>query len=161
MKVFEAMSQSVITVVPKTALRDVLQLMLRFYLNGMLVVDDRRDLAGIVTYSDLVRSLLPTAAELIEHQEYISSPESMEDRFQDWAGLAVDQIMTKRVITVSPDLEVLKAGAIMSANRVKQLPVVCDHALIGIISYIDIGWGLAFRNSRPSCVRGPIRQLAR
>jgi predicted transcriptional regulator len=85
----------------------------------------------------------------MEHQEYISSPESMEDRFQDWAAIPVDQIMTERVITVSPDMEVLKAGAIMSANRVKQLPVVRDHGLIGIISYTDIGWGLISQNFQP------------
>jgi CBS domain-containing protein len=146
MKVAELMSPSIITVERQTPLRHVLQLMLRFHLNDVLVVDNRHDLAGIVTYSDLIRSLLPSETELMEHQEYISSPESMEDRFQEWAGTPVDRIMTERVITVSPDIEVLKAGAIMSANHVKQLPVVRDHGLIGIISYADIGWGLISQN---------------
>ena len=50
--------------------------------------------------------------------------------------------MTKNVITVSPDLEALKAGATMTARRVKQLPVVRNHKVIGIISHTDIGWGL-------------------
>lgn len=154
MKVAELMSPSIVAVEPKTPIRHALQLMLRFHLNNVLIVDDRHDLAGIVTYSDLIRSLLPSETELMEHQEYMCSPESMEDRFQDWARVPVDQIMTARVITVPPDLEVLKAGAIMSANHVKQLPVVRNHELIGIISYSDIGWGLIAHNSQPSCAKG-------
>jgi CBS domain-containing protein len=54
----------------------------------------------------------------------------------------VDEIMTRNVITVSPDLEALKAGAIMTARRIKQLPVVHNHKVMGIISHTDIGWGL-------------------
>lgn len=160
MKVVELMNPSMITVGPKTVLRHILHLMLRFHLNDVLVVNDRHELAGIVTHSDLLRSLLPTQTELMEHQEYICSPESMEDRFYDWAELPVDQIMSKRVITVSPDLEVLKAGAIMSANHVKQLPVVRGHALIGIISYTDIGWGLMSQNPQSSRSGASARRLA-
>ena len=151
MKVAELMSPSIVSVELKTPIRHALQLMLRFHLNNVLVVDDKHDLAGIVTYSDLIRSLLPSETELMEHQEYLCSPETMEDRFPDWARIPVEQIMTERVITVSPDLEVLKAGAIMSANHVKQLPVVRKRELIGIISYPDIGWGLITHNSQPSC----------
>ena len=68
--------------------------------------------------------------------------------------------MTERVITVSPDVEILKAGAIMSANRIKQLPVVRNHDLIGIISYTDIGWGLISQNSRAICTVASPSRLA-
>ena len=127
---------------PKTPLRQILRLMLRYHLNDILVVDREQRLAGIVTYSDLSRKLLPTPEELIEHEEYIDSPESMEDRFKDFADLPVGEIMTKNVITVSPDDEALHAGATMTARRVKQLPVVRDRKVIGIIGRSDIGWGL-------------------
>jgi CBS domain-containing protein len=142
MKVLELMSPSVITVGPKTPLREVLQLMLRYHLNDILIVDSEQRLAGIVTYPDLSRRLLPTEQELVDHEEYMTTPQSMEDRFVDIASVPVDQIMTRNVITVSPDLEALKAGATMTAHRVKQLPVVRNHKVIGIISYTDIGWGL-------------------
>ena len=60
MKVFELMNPKVITVGPKTPLREILQLMLRYHLNNIVVVDSSETLAGIVTYSDLSRKLLPT-----------------------------------------------------------------------------------------------------
>jgi CBS domain-containing protein len=142
MKVLELMSHTVIAVGPKTPLRQILQIMLRHHLNDVLIVDREGTLLGILTYSDLSRKLLPTEKELIEHEEYMLTPQSMEDRVTDIVNVPVDEIMTRKVITVSPDVEVLKAGATMTAHRVKQLPVVRGHKVVGIISHTDIGWGL-------------------
>jgi len=49
---------------------------------------------------------------------------------------------------VSPNTEVLKAGAIMTAHHVKQLPVLRKDKVVGIISHTDIGWGLMMQNGR-------------
>jgi len=126
--------------------------MLRYHLNDILVVDSEQKLVGIVTYPDLSRKLLPTEQELMEHEEYMTTPQSMEDRFTDIARVPVDEIMTRKVITVSPDLEVLKAGATMTANRIKQLPVVRNDKVVGIISHTDIGWGLVKQYAE--CMKG-------
>jgi len=152
MKVVELMNPKLITVGPKTPLREVLQLMLRYHLNNILIVDSAQGLAGIVTYSDLSRKLLPTQKELMEHEEYLTTPQLMEDRFRDLARVPVDQIMTRNVVTVSPDSEALQAGATMTARRVKQLPVVRNHKLLGIISHTDIGWGLMMQYAE--CMKG-------
>jgi len=152
MKVFELMSPRVVAVGPKTPLREVLRLMLRYHLNDILVVDDGQRLVGIVTYPDLSRKLLPTERELMEHEEYMITPQLMEDRFRDIVSVPVDQIMTRDVITVPPDLEALKAGATMTARRVKQLPVVRDNKVIGIVSYTDIGCGLMMQYA--DCMKG-------
>jgi CBS domain-containing protein len=152
MKVHELMNSKVITVGPKTPLREILQLMLRYHLNGILVVDSEQRLEGVVTYSDLSRKLLPTQKELEEHEEYLTTPQSMEDRFRDIVSVPVDEIMTRNVVTVSPDLEALKAGATMTARRVKQLPVVQNRKVLGIISHTDIGWGLMMRYAE--CMKG-------
>jgi CBS domain-containing protein len=51
----------------------------------------------------------------------------MEDRITDVANTPVEDIMTTKVTTVSPGLEVLKAGATLTAHHVKQLPGVRGH----------------------------------
>ena len=148
MKVCELMSPAVGAVDPQTPLRDVLRLMLRRHLNDILVVDAEQRPVGIVTYSDLSRRLLPSERELVEHEEYVCQPESMEDRVADITGVPVGEVMTRHVITVSPDEEVLKAGATMTAHRIKQLPVVRGEKVVGIISHTDIGWGLLMQYGR-------------
>ena len=146
MKVRELMSPAVVAVDPKTPLRKILELMLRRHLNDVLVVDGEQRLAGIVTYSDLSRKILPTERELMEHEEYMIQPESMEDRISDVTNVAVGTAMTRHVITVAPDTEVLKAGALMTAHHIKQLPVVEGERIVGIISHTDIGWGLMMQH---------------
>jgi CBS domain-containing protein len=152
MKVLELMNPKVLTVGPKTPLREILQLILRYHLNGIPVVDSEQRLAGMVTYSDLSRRLLPTEKQLMEHEEYLTTPQLMEDRFRDIVNVPVDEIMTRNVISVSPDLEALKAGAIMTARRVKALPVVQNHKVVGVISHTDIGWGLMMQYA--ACMKG-------
>jgi len=152
MKVRELMNSAVVTVGPRTPLREVLQLMLRYHITNVVVVDNKHAVLGIVTFTDLSCRLLPTYDELAKHEEYLSTPESMEDRITDVANTPAEDIMTRKLITVSPDLEALKAGATMSANAVKQLPVVHDHKLIGIISHTDIGWGIM--TQYPECLMG-------
>jgi CBS domain-containing protein len=142
MKVSEWMNPRVVTVGPKTPLRGVLKLMLRHRLNNVLIEDSKQKLVGIVTYSDISRKLLPTEKELMEHEEYLTSPQLMEDRFVEIASVPVDEVMTKDVMTVPPDFEALMAGAKMTAHRVKQLPVVQNHKVVGIITHTDIGWAL-------------------
>jgi CBS domain-containing protein len=142
MKVLELMNPRSVTVGSKTPLHKILRLMLRYHLNDVVVVDSEQKLGGTVTYSDLSHKLLPTHNELMEHEEYLTSLLAMEDRFTDITDLPVDEIMTSNVITASPDDETLHAGAIMTGRHVKQLPVVQNHKVIGIISPKDIGWGL-------------------
>jgi CBS domain-containing protein len=145
MKVSELMNPRVVTVGPRTPLRKVMQLMLQHHLNDIVVVDSEHRLAGIVTYSDLSRKLLPTQKELMEHEEYLTTPALMADRFRDITGVAVEEIMTRDVITVTPDFDALQAGATLTARRIKQLPVVQHGKVIGIIGHPDIGWGLMMR----------------
>ncbi len=152
MKVLELMNPKVITVGLKTPLREVLQLILRYHLNNIVVVDGEERLAGIITHADLSRKLLPTQKELMEHEEYLTNPRTMEDRFRDFVNVPVEEIMTRKVITVSPDVEALQAGATMTARRIKQLPVVLDHKIVGIISHQDIGWGLMMQYAE--CMKG-------
>ena len=145
MRVSEVMNPRVAKVGPKTPLAEILQLMLRSHLNDLLVVDRKDKLLGIVTYADLSRRLLPSQQELVDHEEYLTNPALMEDRVEQIVNVPVEDIMTKRVITVSPQSHAIKAGALMTARHVKQLPVVDGERVVGMISHTDIGWGLMMR----------------
>lgn len=145
MKVSELMNPRVVKVGPKTPLRQILELMLRTHLNDVVVEDNKDRLLGIVTYGDLSRRLLPTPQDLAEHEEYLTDPELMEDRVANIVDVPVEEIMTKKVITVSPHSHAIQAGALMTAHHVKQLPVVENERVVGMISHTDIGWGLMMR----------------
>ncbi len=52
--------------------------------------------------------------------------------------LKARDIMTKDVITISPDTTVEEAARVLSENQISGVPVVKDNRLVGIVSERDI-----------------------
>jgi CBS domain-containing protein len=50
----------------------------------------------------------------------------------------VGDVMTRTVVTVSPDDEILDAAALMGDRRIRHLPVVQDGNICGIVGIRDI-----------------------
>jgi CBS domain-containing protein len=50
----------------------------------------------------------------------------------------VSEIMTREVVYIEPDRRVDEAMALMTAKRVRHLPVMADEKLVGIISVGDL-----------------------
>lgn len=141
MKVRDWMTRGFVGVPSDFRVVDALTTMLRFHLNGLPVVDDQQRLLGIVTLSDVRRRLLPRQQDLVDHEYYLHRPELIEERLQEVAELPVADVMTRQVITVDPEDPVLAAGALMSARRVRQIPVVEKGKVVGLITPHDIAWG--------------------
>lgn len=145
MKVSDLMTRHVLSVSPDTRLRAVQLLMLRYHLNDLLVMEDKKKLVGIVTYKDLFRKFLPTYEEVMEDSSYWTNPHHLEERMTSFLNRPVSEVMTTKLFTVSPDMHPVKAAALMNVHRVKQLPVLEKGRLLGIISYSDISWGVMLR----------------
>ena len=50
----------------------------------------------------------------------------------------VSEIMTRNVVYIEPDCRVDEAMALMTAKRVRHLPVMTDESLVGMISVGDL-----------------------
>ncbi len=83
------------------------------------VEDGEGRLVGLVSYRTLLRLL----ARDLPHGQHGPIP--------------VKDVMTRTVVTISPDTETLDAIALMRAKRVACLPVVEDGRLVGILSERD------------------------
>ncbi|ADB57480.1 M50 family metallopeptidase [Archaeoglobus profundus] len=109
-KVGDVMTPNPICVTPDMTVRDVISLMLRQKHLGYPVVKDGR-LVGIVTLKDI------TDADEND---------------------VVENVMSRKVIAVTPETKVFEALRIMSENRIGRLPVVEGDRVVGIISRSDI-----------------------
>lgn len=54
----------------------------------------------------------------------------------------VDEVMSKTVITATPDMDVHRAADLMAQNQIRRLPVLENNSMVGIVSIGD----LAVRN---------------
>ncbi len=138
MKVRDIMSEPVISHGPKATVHEVLKMMLRYNVNDVAIVDDDRKVLGVVTHADIFRALLPSQQEFTEDDAYLLDPESIEQRASSVIVKPIEAIMSKDVITVTPDSAAVKAGGRMLTERIKQLPVVEGGKLVGIISITDL-----------------------
>ena len=85
---------------------------------GALVVLDGSKIVGIVTERDYARNVFLKGR---------SSRQTL-----------VSEIMAPNVVCVEPDKSIEEGMAIMTAKRVRHLPVVDDGELIGIVSIGDL-----------------------
>ena len=87
-------------------------------IGAVLVLDTQGQLLGIVSERDIVRVLARQGAATLE--------------------MTAAQLMTSTLHTVTPATTVAEAMTLMTANRVRHLPVLDDGALTGLISIGDV-----------------------
>ena len=112
----EIMSTDLIKVEQQTNLDICARMMLEKEISSIVVVDNEGVLKGIITKSDMVEAYA---------RHYPSK-------------LKVDQYMTKKVITVTPDENLLMILLLMSDNQISRVIVTTDHKPIGIVTGHDL-----------------------
>ena len=123
MLVGERMSKPVITVRPDTSMPEALDMMRKEHIRRLPVVNQRGELVGIVTETDLLKASPSEATSLsIYEVTYLLSK------------LTVDRIMTKKVITTTEDTPVEEAALVMADHKFSGLPVMRGKELVGIIT---------------------------
>ena len=130
MKVKEIMTTSVISVPEDATIEDAARLLARYRISGLPVVNADGALVGLVTEYDL-----------------ISKP-----------GQAVADIMSRSVISVSPETDMEEVSHLLTNRRIRRVPVLQGDQLVGIVSRSDLIKQIAMRWVCPTCgevVRGP------
>jgi CBS domain-containing protein len=134
MKVKDLMTIKVISVKLGTPYKEVAKILRQKGLTGVPVVNENDDLVGFVSEKDLFNALYPLYNSYYEHPEEFTDKENRDKRAEALMNEYIDSFMKKNVITVSPDMPILSAGAIMLANHVHKFPVVENNKIVGIIS---------------------------
>jgi CBS domain-containing protein len=137
MKISEIMSKNVYTTTPEATLKESLDLLARERVNGLVVVEGKK-VVGVVTKADIFRAILPTQCDICEDELLMKDPEYVEERIFKFLGTTVDKIMGTPPVTTSSNVPIVKAGSILVLRRIKQIPVVDDGALVGIVTLSDI-----------------------
>jgi CBS-domain-containing membrane protein len=142
--VADVMTRDVVTVEPTTAIGEVIADLLTRSFRSVPVIDADRKVVGVITNGDLVRrGGLPVRLDLLKT---LDGPE-IHDRLAAMTAphQLAEEVMTREVATVSPELDVRHAADLMIRRRLKRLPVVDEQGrLAGIVSRVDILRSVAF-----------------
>jgi len=142
MRVEDVMTADVITVGPDVSVHKAARLMSDHGVSGLPVVDADGSVIGIVTEGDLI---LGQAAPRARRwwQRFFADPDELAREFQKAAGTTVGDVMTRAVVSVSPDLAIDTAARILYDRGLRRVPVVRDGRLVGILARGDLVKALA------------------
>jgi len=127
MLVRERMSQEPITITPDVPVTDALSLMRERKIRRLPVLDSHSKLVGIVSDQDLLyASPSPVSSLSVWEMHYLLGK------------LKVEEVMTRKVITVTEDTPLEEAARIMADNKIGGLPVMRDDKLVGIVTETDL-----------------------
>jgi len=150
LKAKDIMTKDVRTVGTSTTVEDLARLLVEHKISGTPVVNEKDVLIGIVTENDLIRKNkkfhIPTIIRLFDAFIMLESKSKIEQEIKEMAGVTVEDIYRKEVVTVSEDTPVDEIATIMSERNVHLIPVVDGRKLKGIIGKIDIIKGLSLGN---------------
>ncbi len=137
MKVEEIMTRDVITASPGNSIHEAARLMVDHGVSGLPVVGDDGSVIGIVSEGDLIVRQKPRE-RLPWWRVFFDTGEKLAREYQKAAGTTVGEIMTRSVITVSPDLPIESVAVVLDQHRIRRVPVVADGRLVGIVSRGDL-----------------------
>jgi acetoin utilization protein AcuB len=127
MLVQERMSREPVTITSDVSVPDALRLMRERKVRRLPVLDSHGKLVGIVSDQDLLyASPSPVSSLSVWEMHYLL------------ARLKVEEVMTRKVITVTEDTPLEEAARIMADNKIGGLPVMREDKLVGIVTETDL-----------------------
>lgn len=121
MNVRDVMTNKVYAALPNASINEVAKKMKELNVGAIPVCDNQDQPIGIITDRDIV------LRGVVEGLENTSS---------------ASDIMSKGIVSVTPDTHVHEAARIMGQNQIRRLPVIENGKIVGIVSIGD----LAIRN---------------
>jgi CBS-domain-containing membrane protein len=139
MKVADAMSRGVISVLPQTTIDKAARLMLLADIGGLPVVNNEGELVGIVTETDFLRRAeLGTAREKPRWIDVLFAPGKAADQFVRAHGRKVADIMSSPVHSVTEETDLADAVDLMERHKINRLPVIQEGRIVGMVARSDL-----------------------
>lgn len=142
LKAKDVMSTELISAAPDQDVLEAAKTMIDNKINGLPVVDEHGALIGIITQSDLIAQQktmrVPSVFTILDGIVPLTSTRLMEDEIRKMSALKVEDAMTKKVVSVSPDTGVNELATIMVEKKFHTLPVVENKKLVGVVGKEDV-----------------------
>jgi len=116
-EIHDIMVDEVITTDKDATVKDAVELMNKYEI-GCLVVLENGKPVGIITERDLLKRVLAKS--------------------KDPSNTKVMEIMSKPLLSVTPNVEIEDAAKLMIQNKIKKLPIIEKGKLLGLVTLTDI-----------------------
>jgi CBS domain-containing protein len=116
-QLLQAKGSEVASIGPATTVHEAMKIMAERNIGALLVLD-RGDLVGMVSERDFARKLF------------------LQDKLPK--QLTVQEVMTRDIVYVRPEMTTEECMALMTDKRVRHLPVIEEGEVVGVVSIGDL-----------------------
>jgi CBS domain-containing protein len=133
------MNRDVVRVPRGTTVSEVVGLMHTTGHGGLPVVDEDARVLGTATKLAILRLCLPRYAEQVGDLSFLPGDfEPFAGRFEHAGEVPIEQVMEPCPPCVSEETSLGEIAVLMITKRVRQIPVVRDGKLVGIVGLQDV-----------------------
>jgi len=163
MSVNNVMTREVVSIRASEDVKDAWLLLMEMDISGAPVVGDNGELVGILSMTDIFKSVLDRvqkARSLRESTMQEADPEAVDKEELRELSLALRAVAESKVASVLPkDQKVLslapgdsldRAIHMIAEHNINRLPVVDNNKIVGIITRQDVIWTIAGRPGKSS-----------
>jgi CBS domain-containing protein len=144
MKAADVMVTNVITVGPDACVQDVARILLDSRISGVPVVESNGKLLGIVSEGDLMRRAeAGTGRRRPWWLAILTGREALASEFVKEHSRRVTDVMTRNVVTATPDAPLSTIATLLERNAIKRVPIVHEGKVVGIVSRANLLQALA------------------
>jgi CBS domain-containing protein len=139
MRARDVMVSPVITVRPSSSVKEVATTLLERRVSAVPVVDDQGKLVGIISEGDLMhRAEAGTERQRSWWLLGWTGDETLAAEYVKAHARKVADVMTRNVITATPETPLHEIAALLERNSIKRVPIVKDGQLVGIVSRANL-----------------------
>jgi CBS domain-containing protein len=144
MKAADVMVSAVISVRPNARVEEVASILLANRISAVPVINEEGELLGIVSEGDLMRRVeAGTERRRSWWLELLTGKQVLAAEYVRSHSHKVTDIMTRSVITATPDTPLGEIATLLEKNRIKRVPIVQNGKVVGIVSRANLLQALA------------------
>jgi CBS domain-containing protein len=117
---------------------------------GMMVVDEAQELVGMLSMFDILLAIRPKHIAVWGEMEELLPEGLFTAALERLRTFEVGDLMTRELVTITPDTPLLVVMDLMIRHHVRRIPVVENRRILGIIYISDLFYELlqGFMNER-------------
>jgi CBS domain-containing protein len=138
MRAADVMTTNVVVASPDAPIREIAHEMWERRISAVPVVDEEDHVLGVVSEGDLVRRAELGTERRSWWLDLLSSDRSLASDYVKTHGRTARDVMSEPAITIEESADLGEIARLLEAKRIKRVPVVRDHKLVGIVSRADI-----------------------
>lgn len=138
MRARDLMTKDVITLFPHQTVEEAAALMFQHEITGIPVINENREVIGMVTEEDVIRTALPPMYESIPSLAFLGDVNDFGENLSRLRKIPVERVMHRNMIFCQTDTPIVEVARLMVLHNSRRVPVLDGKQLVGIISRTDI-----------------------